>query len=326
MNQRFLWLQMTPRNGYHRPFRREGGFCLFYCLGFYMRDAVRDLLAILDLERIEDNIFRGQTRATGQRSIFGGLVAAQSLMAASRTVPEERPVHSLHAYFLRPGDFSVPIIYDVDRIRDGKSFTTRRVVAIQHGRAIFSIAASFQVEEEGVEHQRDMPEAPDPETLESDDAIRRSFAHRIPERFRSAFLQERPVEFRPVIPANPFETEPQEPLRRAWFRVPDEVDVDEHMNRAILTFSSDFGLLGTGMLPHGMNFFQPHVQSASIDHAMWFHRPFRCDEWLFYDCRSPSASGARGLNFGHIYRRDGTLVASVAQEGLMRLRPQEANV
>lgn len=288
-----------------------------------MRDAVRDLLVILDLERIEDNIFRGESRASGQSSIFGGLVAAQALMAASRTVPEDRPVHSLHAYFLRPGDFSVPIIYDVDRIRDGKSFTTRRVRAIQHGRAIFSLESSFQVEEEGVEHQGEMPQAPDPEGLESDIEQRRAFAHRIPENFREAFLQERPVEFRAITPPDPFQAEPREPVRRAWFRVPDQVSVDEATNRAILAFASDFGLLGTGMLPHGMNFFQPHVQSASVDHAMWFHKPFRAHEWLLYDCYSPFGGGARGLNFGAIYRRDGTLVASVAQEGLMRLRPQE---
>lgn len=288
-----------------------------------MKDAVRDLLAILELERLEDNLFRGQTRATGQSSIFGGLVAGQALMAAARTVDAERPVHSLHAYFLRPGDFRVPIIYDVDRIRDGRSFTTRRVVAIQHGRAIFSLAASFQVEEEGVEHQSEMPAVPEPETLESDVSQRQAFAHRIPEQFREAFLQDRPVEFRAIKPENPFQAEPQDPLRLAWFRVPRALDVDESMNRAILTFSSDFGLLGTGMLPHGMNFFQPQVQSASIDHAMWFHRPFRMDDWLLYSCQSPSASGARGVNFGSIYRRDGVLVASVAQEGLMRLRPRE---
>lgn len=288
-----------------------------------MKDAIRDLIAILELERLEDNLFRGQTRATGQSSIFGGLVAGQALMAASRTVPEQRPVHSLHAYFLRPGDFRVPIIYDVDRIRDGKSFTTRRVKAIQHGRAIFSLAASFQVEEEGVEHQSDMPEVPGPEGLESDEEQRHVVAHRIPEKFREAFLQDRPVEFRAIKPENPFEAEPQSPVRQSWFRIPGRLDVDEAMNRAILTFCSDFGLLGTGMLPHGMNFFQPQVQSASIDHAMWFHRPFRADEWLLYHCHSPSTGGARGVNFGSIYRQDGTLVASVAQEGLMRLRARE---
>ncbi|MDF1821830.1 MAG: acyl-CoA thioesterase II [Alcanivoracaceae bacterium] len=291
-----------------------------------MREVVRGLLDIIQLEQLEQNLFRGQTVATGQRSIFGGLVAGQALMAASRTVPDARPVHSLHAYFLRPGDFSVPIIYDVDRIRDGKSFTTRRVNAIQHGKAIFSLAASYQEPEEGVEHQTDMPDVPAPETLESDDAIRRQFAERIPDKFRAAFLQERPVEFRPIKPANSFEAEPQDPTRLAWFRISDRIDVDEATNRALLTFCSDFGLMGTAMLPHGMNFFQPHVQAASLDHAMWFHRPFRVDEWLLYATDAPTATGARGINRGLIYRQDGTLVASVVQEGLMRLHEQEPRV
>ena len=288
-----------------------------------MKEAVQDLLTILELERIEDNIFRGEGRASGQRAIFGGLVAAQALMAAARTVPAERPVHSLHAYFLRPGDFSVPIIYDVERIRDGKSFTTRRVRAIQHGRAIFSLAASFHIQEEGVEHQADMPEVPGPEGLPTDREQREAFAHRIPEQFREAFLSERPVEVRAIRPENPFEAEPQEPVRQAWFRLADHAEADEATRRAILAFASDFGLLGTAMLPHGVNFFQPHVQSASIDHAMWFHGSFEPGEWLLYHCHSPFAGGARGLNFGSIYRGDGTLVASTAQEGLVRLRPEE---
>lgn len=287
-----------------------------------MQDIVADLISLIRLERLEDNLFRGQSRATGQRSIFGGLVAGQALMAACYTVPEDRQVHSLHAYFLRPGDFSTPIIYDVDRIRDGKSFTTRRVNAIQHGRAIFSLAASFQLPEEGVEHQSEMPEVPGPEGLQDDQVIREQYAQRIPENLREAFLRERPVEFRPIKPANPFNSERQSPLRQTWFRIPGPLDVDQATNRALLTFCSDFGLLGTAMLPHGMNFFQPNVQSASIDHAMWYHRPFRMDEWLLYVTDSPSAAGARGMNFGSIYRQDGTLVASVAQEGLMRLRQQ----
>ncbi|MBZ2188040.1 acyl-CoA thioesterase II [Alcanivorax sp. JB21] len=287
------------------------------------KETVSDLLEVIRLEQLEENLFRGQSRNTGQRSIFGGLVAGQALMAAARTVPEDRPVHSLHSYFLRPGDFNIPIIYDVDRIRDGKSFTTRRVTAIQHGRAIFSLEASFQLEEGGVEHQADMPDVPAPETLETDRVLRERIAHRIPENFREAFLAERPVEFRPVKPENSFEAEPQDPSRMVWFRIADTLDVDVATHRALLAFCSDFGLLGTSMLPHGMNFFQPHVQSASIDHAMWFHRPFRVDEWLLYSTFSPSASGARGMNLGYIYRADGVLAATVAQEGLMRLRPQE---
>ena len=287
-----------------------------------MRQSVRELLDILQLEPLEQNLFRGQTRATGQRSIFGGLVAGQALMAASRSVPTDRPVHSLHAYFLRAGDFNLPIIYEVDRIRDGGSFTTRRVNAIQHGKAIFSLAASFAVEEEGVEHQSDMPEVPAPDTLESDEPARRRVAENIPEPFRKAFLQERPVEFRPVQPRNPFDSSPQPAQRMTWFRVPETLEVDQAMHRVLLTFCSDFGLMGTAMLPHGMHFFQPQLQAASLDHAMWFHRPLRADEWLLYCTDSPCAAGARGINRGLIYAEDGTLVASVAQEGLMRLRPQ----
>lgn len=287
-----------------------------------MKAVVSDLLEIISLERLEENLFRGQTRNTGQRSIFGGLVAGQALMAANRTVESDRPVHSLHAYFLRPGDFRVPVIYDVERIRDGKSFTTRRVTGIQHGRPIFTLEASFQVDEGGVEHQTSMPEVPGPEGLPSDQSQREAYAHRIPEQMRAAFVAERPVEFRGVKPVDNFEAEPQDASRRMWFRLADTVDVDAATHRALLAFCSDFGLLGTAMLPHGMSFFQPQVQSASIDHAMWFHRPFRVDEWLLYCTESPSASGARGLNFGSIYRQDGVLVANVAQEGLMRLRPQ----
>lgn len=288
-----------------------------------MRQVVRELLDILQLEPLEQNLFRGQTRATGQRSIFGGLVAGQALMAASRTVPADRPVHSLHAYFLRPGDFNLPIIYEVDRIRDGASFTTRRVNAIQHGKAIFSLAASFAVDEEGVEHQNSMPDVPMPADLENDERIRTQVAANIPEPFRSAFLQERPVEFRPVKPRNPFDITPQSPERMSWFRIPEILDVDQATHRVLLTFCSDFSLMGTAMLPHGMHFFQPQLQAASIDHAMWFHKPIRADQWLLYCTDSPRAAGSRGINRGLIYAEDGTLVASVAQEGLMRLRPGE---
>tara|TARA_R110001606_G_scaffold113798_1_gene241028 strand:- start:9591 stop:10442 length:852 start_codon:yes stop_codon:yes gene_type:complete len=274
-----------------------------------------------DLERLEDNLFRGQSEANGQQSIFGGLVAGQALLAASMTVPEERPVHSLHAYFLRPGDFRQPIIYDVDRIRDGKSFTTRRVNAIQHGRPIFSLSTSFQVEEEGARHQATMPDVPYPDELGSDEQGRLKMAEQIPEKFRAAYLRERPVEFRPVTPRNSFTPETREPLKQIWFRVPDPVQADRMTQRALLTYCSDFGFMGTAMQPHGMTFWQGNVQCASLDHAMWFYDDFRIDEWLLYHCESPGAAGARGLTFGAIYREDGTLVASVAQEGLMRLRP-----
>jgi acyl-CoA thioesterase-2 len=239
-------------------------------------------------------------------------------MAASLTVPEDRPAHSLHAYFLRPGDFRLPVIYEVDRIRDGKSFTTRRVKAIQHGHAIFSLSASFQVAEEGPVHQVNMPDVPMPDKIEDDDIKRQEFARRLPEPARDAFLEAHPVESRSVKP-KAFDFTKQPPERLAWFRLADKVDVDAATHRALLAFCSDFGLLGTAMLPHGINYFQPDVQAASIDHAMWFHRDFRIDEWLLYATNSPSAQGARGINHGLIFRQDGTLVASVAQEGLMRV-------
>ena len=289
-----------------------------------MNTAVRELMDLFDLEQLENNLFRGQSQANGQRSVFGGLVAGQALLAASRTVPEDRPVHSLHAYFLRPGDFNAPIVYDVDRIRDGNSFTTRRVNAIQHGRPIFSLASSYQVVEEGASHQAEMPEVPGPEGLESDEAIRIKLVERLPEQYRKDFLTERPVEFRPVTPKDPIPPDPKAPIREVWFRVVDKVDANPMTHRALLAYCSDFGLMGTAMLPHGMNFWQPNVQCASIDHAMWFHNDFKIDEWLLYRSDSPFAGGSRGMNFGSIYRQDGTLVASVAQEGLIRLHRSDS--
>ncbi len=284
-----------------------------------MKPVVKGLLQLMDLEQLEDNLFRGQSINTGQGSIFGGLVAGQALMAASRTVEADRPVHSLHGYFLRAGDFTKPIIYETDRIRDGRSFTTRRIKAIQHGRAIFSLAASFQIEEEGAEHQADMPDVPAPEDIEPDAKHREAFAKKLPEKRRPFFLAERPVEFRSIKP-KAFEITKQSPERLVWFRIADQIDVDAATSRALLTFCSDFGLLGTAMLPHGMSFFQQNVQAASIDHAMWFHRHCRLDDWLLYATTSASAQGSRGMNNGHIFTRDGKLVASVAQEGLMRRR------
>lgn len=282
-----------------------------------MNPAVADLLKIMNLESLEDNLFRGQSVDTGQGNIFGGLVAGQALAAASRTVAAARPVHSLHGYFLRPGDFNVPVIYEVDRIRDGKSFTTRRVKAIQHGRAIFSLSASFQEIEPGVEHQARMPEVPKPAELEADDERRIAFAAKLPEHIRHHFLAERPVEFRSIKP-KAFDATPQTPERLVWFRIADHIDVDLAMRRSLLTFCSDFGLMTTAMLPHGMSFFHANVQAASIDHAMWFHRDYQAGEWLLYATTSASAQGGRGINHGLIFAEDGTLVASVAQEGLMR--------
>lgn len=287
-----------------------------------MKAAVADLLKIIQLENLEDNLFRGESRYTGQRSIFGGLVAGQALMAASRTVAADRPVHSLHGYFLRAGDYNLPVIYEVERIRDGGSFTTRRVKAIQHGHAIFSLSASFQVVEEGVSHQAEMPAVPMPEELPPDTERRNEFAALLPEKYREIFLAERPVEFRSIKP-KAFDFAPQTPERLVWFRVADKLDVDLATRRSLLAFCSDFGLMGTAMQPHGMSFFYPDVQAASIDHAMWFHRDCPVDDWMLYVTTSASAQGGRGINNGLIFSRDGTLMASVAQEGLMRRKVKD---
>ena len=286
-----------------------------------MRSVVRELVELLDLETIEVDHFRGPSSGGGWRHVFGGHVLGQALVAASRTVPG-RQVHSLHAYFLRPGDPEHPILYEVDRIRDGKSFTTRRVVAIQHGRAIFNMSASFQVEESGFEHQFPMPDVPGPEELEPEIEIRRREAHRIPEPWREIFVRERAIEVRPVEPLSFFDTEKRPPRSQVWLRVADQLPDDPVLHRAVLAYASDLTLLDTSILPHPVSFADPRLQTASLDHAMWFHRPFRADEWLLYDMDSPSAWGARGLNRGGLFRRDGTLVASCAQEGLIRLHPE----
>lgn len=279
------------------------------------------LLNLLDLESIDDNIYRGQSRDVGGKSIFGGQVLAQALMAATRTVEPARIPHSLHGYFLRPGDTKSPVIYDVDRIRDGTSFTTRRVVAIQHGRPIFNMAASFQIEEEGFEHQAEMPQGvPPPEELTPELELRKRIADKLPEKVRSKFLQPMPVEFRHVNPINPFAPEKRPPLKYSWFRADGAMPDDIRMNQAVLAYASDFAFVGTSMLPHRLTFMQRNLQVASLDHAIWFHRKFRADEWLLYVQDSPSASNARGFNRGQIFTREGVLVASVAQEGLIRLR------
>jgi acyl-CoA thioesterase II len=284
-----------------------------------MTDSVQILLRLLDLENIEMNLFRGNSRDIGGKSVFGGQVLAQALVAAQRTV-EDRVAHSLHGYFLRPGDKEAAIVFDVDRIRDGKSFTTRRVVAIQHGRPIFNMAASFQVIEEGNEHQSKMPDVPPPEDIMPELEMRRLVADKIPEKFRDVFLQEQPIEFRPIDPVNPFMPDKRPPYRAIWFRADGKLPDDLATHQAILAYASDYGLLSASMLPHGLTFMQRNVQVASLDHALWFHRPFRADEWLLYSIDSDSASNARGFNRGSIFTRDGVLVASAVQEGLVRLR------
>ncbi len=274
-----------------------------------------ELLSLLDLERLEDNLFRGQSHDIGAPQVFGGQVLGQALVAASRTV-EGRLVHSLHAYFLRRGDVNSPIVFEVDRSRDGGSFTSRRVVAIQHGQQILTMSASFQQVEQGLDHQAPMPAAPPPEGLRDLAEFNAEVLDRVPEKMRNFFQHQRPFEFRPVHPPNYTNPVPSAASKMAWFRALDRLPDDQPLHRHLLAYVSDYHLLDTATLPHGISFLQ--LQMASIDHAIWFHRDVRADEWLLYVIDSPSASGARGFGRGAIYSRDGVLVASVAQEGLIR--------
>jgi len=282
-----------------------------------------ELLTLLQLEKIEENIFRGMSQDMGFGNIFGGQVLGQSLSAVLQTVPGERHVHSLHGYFLRPGDPKIPIVYQVDCIRDGKSFTTRRAVAIQKGRAIFSMSASFQKIEEGFEHHDIAPDVPGPDGLTSELEMARSFKDKIPESIRAQLTCDRPIEIRPVNPNNPFRPQKLEPYKFAWFKAIDKLPDDPVIHRYLLAYASDFGLVEASMYPHGRTFWEPRMQVASLDHAMWFHRDFRMDDWLLHAMHSPNASGARGLNFGSIFNREGKLVATVAQEGLIRLHEKK---
>ena len=288
-----------------------------------MKRVLAELIGLLDLEPIEVNLFRGVSPKEGWQRVFGGQVCAQALVAARRTV-EGRLAHSFHAYFLRPGDPAVPILYDVDRIRDGQSFTTRRVVAIQHGQAIFNMQVSFQVAEPGLEHQLPMPDVPAPETLGAELDRRRAIADRLPEPMRSIFLRERAIEVRPVVPFDEFDPVAREPVQNVWLRAVDALPDDPDLHQCVLAYASDLTLLDTSILPHAVSWWSEKLQTASIDHAMWFHRPFRADEWLLYAQDSPSASGARGFNRGSVFTREGRLVASVAQEGLIRVAGRRA--
>jgi acyl-CoA thioesterase II len=284
-----------------------------------MSRAVEDLLKILDLEQIEVNLFRGQSPKSGWQRVFGGQVIGQSLVAARRTVDGRHP-HSLHGYFMRPGDPKVPIIYEVDRIRDGKSFTTRRVVAVQHGQAIFAMSASFQVDEGGFEHQAVMPDVPGPDELPSEDDVKADLLSRMPEPMRTYYERERPIDMRPVEINRYMSREPMEPQFHVWIRTTGRLPDDPAIHQCVLAYASDMTLLDTSLVPHGRTVFDPMIQAASIDHAMWFHRPFRADEWLLYAQDTPNAGGARGFSRGLIFQQDGILIASVAQEGLIRDR------
>ena len=280
-------------------------------------EALADVLALLDLEPIEEDIFRGLSPAGRLQRVFGGQVLGQALVAATRTVEPSRICHSLHAYFLRPGDPRVPILYEVDRSRDGRSFSARRVVAIQNGKQIFILAASFQTPEQGYEHQFPMPDVPPPEALDDELEARRKNPALMPEMLREWLTRARPFETRPVIIDPPGDRPPRPPFDNVWFRA--SGPVPDALAQALLAYASDASLLSTALLPHGKSIFS-NLQVASLDHAMWFHRPVRFDDWLLYAQDSPSASGARGFNRGAIFLRDGTLVASVAQEGLIRRR------
>ena len=282
---------------------------------------LRELIAQLDLETLEVNLFRGSSRDLGGRSVFGGQVIGQAIVAATRTITGRVP-HSLHAYFLLPGDINAPIVYEVDRIRDGGSFSARRVQAIQHGRPILSMIASFQVPEDGLEHQATMPEVPPPESL-------RSTAELIPEwiaaagevhpRILASLKRAEVLEFRPVYPWSPLTPHVTEPRQAIWFRIGQNLPDDPMLHRCLLAYASDFNLVGTALRPHGKSWYSADMVVASLDHALWFHRDLRVDDWLLYWMDSPSSQGARGMTRGQVFDRQGRLVASVAQEGLMRL-------
>jgi acyl-CoA thioesterase II len=290
-----------------------------------MSNAAAELLTILDLERIEENIFRGRSPQLGSRHVFGGLVVAQALVAAARTV-EGRAPHSLHGYFLLLGDPAVPIVYEVDRIRDGKSFTTRRCNAIQHGRAIFSLSASFQIEEAGLEHAVSMPKVPLPESLPTETEMRRRFGAAMPDAMRRWFAQDRPIEVRPVDLSRYVRHQAGALEQQVWLRATGLLPDDPAIHRAVLAYLSDMTLLGAALGAHGHSVFDTGLQVASLDHALWFHRPFRADDWLLYAQDSPNSCGARGLARGLLFSLDGRLVASVVQEGLIRPTPARRGV
>ena len=281
--------------------------------------SVAGLLSILDLEQLEINLFRGVSPQVGMRRVFGGQVIGQALVAATRTVEGVLP-HSLHAYFLLGGDPSIPIIYDVDRIRDGKSFTTRRVVAIQKGHAIFSMSVSFHNDEPGLDHQMPMPDVPHPDQLPGDAEIREKVLPQMPEAVRNYYMRNRPIELRPVDFGR-YTGTPQPGNRfNIWMRTTAPLPDDPAIHRCALAYASDMTILDTALLPHHRSIFDRNIMGASLDHAVWFHRPFRADQWLLYSQDSPSSHGSRGFGRGLIFAEDGTLVASVAQEGLMRER------
>jgi acyl-CoA thioesterase II len=288
-----------------------------------MASAVDALISILDLEPLERNLFRGRSPQDGWQRVFGGQVIGQALVAAGHTVEGRRP-HSLHANFLLPGDPGVPIVYEVDRIRDGRSFTTRRVVAIQHGHAIFAMSASFHVDEPGLDHQMTMPDVPMPEDLPGEEEVRTTILPMMPPMVRAYFERERPIELRPVEFSRYSLRTGLPPRFHVWIRATHRLPDDPVLHRCVLAYASDMTLLDASLIAHGRTVFEKSIQAASLDHALWFHRPFRADDWLLYAQDSPSSSSALGFARGLIFNRQGQLVASVAQEGLVRERHDTA--
>jgi len=283
--------------------------------------AIDKLLSILDLEPLEQNLFRGHGPREGWQRVYGGQVLGQAMVAAVRTVENpERIAHSLHAYFIHPGDPAVPIVYDVRRVRDGGSFTTRGVRAIQNGRPIFEMMASFHKSEPGLEHEAQMPDVPPPEDLPSEQALKELLVAHLPENMRSYWERERPIEIRPVDISRYLDREWRGQTQHVWMRASGRLPDTFAFHQCVLAYASDFTLLDTALIAHGKLTFDTDIQMASLDHALWFHRPFRADEWLLYVQDSPSAAGARGFCRGSIFTRDGKLVASVTQEGLMRMK------
>jgi acyl-CoA thioesterase II len=287
-----------------------------------MSTAVQTMLDVLNLEQLEVNLFRGRSPQDRWQRVFGGQVIGQALVAAARTV-EGRPPHSMHAYFLVGGDPKVPIIYEVDRIRDGKSFTTRRVVAIQHGQAIFTLMVSFHNDEEGLTHQAPMPQVPPPEDLPSEAQIKATILPTMPEAVRRYYESERPIELRPVQYDRYLGKKYEDGKFNVWIRATGKLPDDPAIHQCVLAYASDMSLLDTTLVPHGRSLFEKEFMGASLDHALWLHRPFRADDWLLYTQESPTMTGSRGFSRGLIYTRDGSLVASVAQEGLVRIRRKE---
>lgn len=283
-------------------------------------EAVRTLMETLDLEWLEEHLFRGRSPQVGWQRVFGGQVIGQALVAALRTVSDDRPAHSLHGYFMRPGDPNIPILYEVHRDRDGKSFSTRRVVAIQHGKPIFSMGASFHRIETGYEHQITMPDVPMPESLPNERELLASFKDDVPENIRRYFERDRPIELRPAEQRDYVGHQPMAPVQNVWIRATGALPDDRALHQCVLAYASDITLLDTALIPHGRSVFDPELMLASLDHALWFHRPFRADDWLLYAQDAPSTHCSLGFTRGGVFTRDGVLVASVAQEGLVRQR------